>query len=165
MTRCFVALGSNLDQPRQQLQTALQELRHLEGTSIVRCSQGYSSHAVGPGEQPDYINAVAELETRLDADSLLRALQVIESAHGRVRNERWGARTLDLDILLYGEERIERPHLQVPHLRMQDRAFVLYPLHAIAPRLTLPCGTTLESLLARCPRGELQPIGELSDSD
>ena len=110
----------------------------------------YRNPAIGPGQQPDYLNAVAELHTTLDAPMLLSQLQSIELAQGRVRNERWAARTLDLDLLLYGDACIDLPQLQVPHPRLCERNFVLYPLHDIAPDLVLPHGTSLRALLDCC---------------
>lgn len=163
MTRCFIALGSNLGEPLAQLTTALRAIDGIADTRLLAHSPWYRSRALGPGLQPDYLNGVAELETSLDARELLSRLQAIETAQGRERGERWTARTLDLDILLYGNLRLEEPGLSLPHPRMQTRNFVLYPLYDLAPDLVLPCGTALGSLLARCPRDGLQEPGELSD--
>ncbi len=153
MTRCFVALGSNLGQPLRQVRRALRAMAAAPALRLVAVSSWYRSAALGPGPQPDYVNGVAALDTRLAAGELLRALQAIERRQGRVRRQRWAARSLDLDILLYGERRIDEPGLVVPHPRMRERDFVLRPLAELAPGLTLPCGTSLSSLLARCPRG------------
>jgi len=163
MTQCFIALGSNLGDSLGQLESALQSIAALQHCELLVRSPWYRSAAIGPGPQPDYINGVSGVETSLQPSDLLHKLQVIERAHGRERGERWAARTLDLDILLYGDHSINEPDLQVPHPRMKDRNFVLYPLNDLAPDLTLPCGTTLESLLQSCPRNGLQLLGEACD--
>ncbi len=163
MTDCYIALGSNLGNPLQQLESALDNLATCQDLSLLACSPWYRSAARGPGEQPDYINGVAALCTDLSPGALLDRLQAVERAHGRERGERWAARTLDLDILLYGERVVDEPHLHIPHPRMRERNFVLYPLFDLAPDLTLPCGTELESLLAACPSTGLQPLGEFND--
>ena len=106
---------------------------------------------MGPQDQPDYVNAVMAVATDLSPIELLRALQVIENSHGRVRGERWGSRTLDLDILLYGDQIIALPDLTVPHIGLTERAFVLYPLYEIAPQLIIPNKGRLVDLLKNCP--------------
>ena len=126
-------------------------------------SPWYRSKAIGPGEQAAYINGVAEIESDLSAHDLLVTLQGIEQAQGRHRGERWAPRTLDLDILLFGNEEIDSDELTIPHPRLRERNFVLYPLHDVAPDLALPCGTRLESLLAGCPSEGLQRTGDASD--
>ena len=147
----FIGLGSNLADPRQQVTSALQELSELAATRLHSRSALYRSAPMGPQDQPDYINAVARLETGLAPDALLDALQAIEARHGRERSgERWGARTLDLDLLLYGDRRIDNPRLRVPHPGIADRNFVLYPLAEIAPDLDLPGLGPLRTLLTRC---------------
>ncbi|MEE4660667.1 MAG: 2-amino-4-hydroxy-6-hydroxymethyldihydropteridine diphosphokinase [Halieaceae bacterium] len=160
MTRAYIALGSNLGDSRGILSAALAALDGLDETQLVSVSPAYRSAAIGPGEQPDYINLVALLETRLPPAALLRAMQAIERDHGRERRQRWAARTLDLDMLLYGNEVRDEPELTLPHPRMTQRDFVLVPLADLDPELALPCGTTLASLLQRCPRGQLSPLGE-----
>lgn len=159
--RAFIALGSNLEQPQNQIERALEELQQLPASRLKAHSRLYRSAPVGP-PQPDYINAVAELATDLEPLQLLDALQALEREHQRVRREHWGPRTLDLDILLYGEQVIDQPRLQVPHPHMTERAFVLYPLADIAPDLTLPSGASLESLLAHCSREGLTPLTDES---
>lgn len=144
----YIGLGSNLDCPKQQLLSAIDHLNQLAKIRVITISPFYGSHAVGPGQQPDYVNAAAELATELDADSLLTQLQAIEIAHGRIRgSEQWIARTLDLDILLFDQEQIRREHLQIPHPRMHLRNFVLQPLHDLNPELTLPDGHAIRTLL------------------
>lgn len=158
MQRCFVGLGSNLDEPTLQLRHALTALGKLEHSRLGKVSPLYRNPAIGPGEQPDFINTVAELFTALDAATLLSKLQAIENAQGRVRAIRWAARTLDLDLLLYGDATIATPTLQVPHPRLRERNFVLYPLHDIAPNLILPDGTSLAALLDCCSSFGLQQL-------
>lgn len=158
MTHCYIALGSNLQQPLQQVQSALQELDLLPDSAIVSASRWYQSPAIGPGHQPDYVNGVALMTTRLQPLVLLDQLQAIEQQHHRQRLEHWGPRTLDLDLLLYGDALIELPRLTVPHPRMTMRNFVLYPLHDITPQLILPAGQSLKDLLKQCPRGELKLV-------
>lgn len=152
MTAAYIALGSNLGDRENHLRRAVIALAALPRTRLDRVSSVYRSAAVGPGTQPDYLNAVARLTTDLSAIALLDALQRIERDQGRVRDVRWGPRTLDLDLLLYGDETITSPRLTVPHPRMQQRHFVLYPLREISdgdPRL--PDGTHLGALLRQCP--------------
>ncbi|WP_250458821.1 2-amino-4-hydroxy-6-hydroxymethyldihydropteridine diphosphokinase [Microbulbifer litoralis] len=158
MARVFVGLGSNLSGPRQQLQSALASMAGIPHTALLHHSSFYCSAPVGPGEQPDYVNAAAELETDLPPLELLDRLQAIENAQGRERSVRWGARTLDLDILLFDRQRIDEPRLQVPHLRIAERNFVLQPLAELDPELTLPSGETIAELLQRCPQNRLQKI-------
>lgn len=157
--RAYIGLGSNLSSPVQQLRRAIAELAQLPETRLVRISPLYCSHPVGPAGQPDYINGVASLDTRLAPLDLLQGLQAIEQAHGRVRDaERWGPRTLDLDLLLYDDEMIDLPQLQVPHPEMVRRSFVLYPLADIAPELVLPTGQHLKELLAEISREGVEPL-------
>ncbi len=150
--RVFIGMGSNLDDPVAQLTRALAALKQLPRSRELAHSSLYRSAPMGPAGQPDYVNAVIELETELGALDLLSGLQAIEQAQGRVRTGlRWGPRTLDLDLLLYGEEIIELPALHVPHPGMTERNFVLYPLHEIAPSIEVPGGGALAVLLKRCP--------------
>jgi len=144
--RCYIGLGSNLGDPSRQLDRAVAALAELPDSQLVATSPRYGSQAVGPGEQPDYVNAVAALDTLLAPLALLDALQAIEHRQGRVRTLRWGARTLDLDLLLYGEQVLDLPRLQVPHPRLTERSFVLCPLLDLAPDLCLPDGRALASL-------------------
>lgn len=160
--RAYIGIGSNLADPLQQVKTAIDALRQLIDTQLIHVSSVYKSPPMGPADQPDYINAVAALETTLSADALLLALQHVEQEHGRVRGRHWGERTLDLDILLYGEQEINQMHLTVPHPGIASRAFVLYPLAEIAPDLMIPLFGSLTSLLAQCPQGELTKVDNLS---
>ena len=142
MIRCYIALGSNLDEPRQQVRSALKALAAQANIKLVSCSRLYGSIAVGPGQQDNYVNAVAAVDTDLSAEQLLVAMQGIETQHQRRRDERWGPRTLDLDLLLYGDHRISSNALCAPHPRMLERDFVLRPLADIAPAnlLQSECG-------------------------
>lgn len=159
LIRVYIGLGANLNQPVQQLQQAITALQQLPHTVLVKVSSLYGSRPMGPQDQPDYVNAVAALDTALDAEALLDALQHIEQTHGRQRKaERWGPRTLDLDILLYGSETINSQRLTVPHYGMHQREFVLYPLYEITPQLQLPDGTVLSSLLEQVPLNGLQKL-------
>lgn len=150
MALAYIGLGSNLEDPLAQVRRALDELAEIPQTSLLSRSSIYSSHAVGP-EQPDYINAVALLDTQLSPLALLDALQAIEQAHQRLRIQHWGPRTLDLDMLLYGDQIIDEERLTVPHPYLTQRSFVLCPLADITPNLHLPDGTPLADLLSRCP--------------
>ncbi|MFI8480914.1 2-amino-4-hydroxy-6-hydroxymethyldihydropteridine diphosphokinase [Pseudomonas sp. NPDC078700] len=152
MERVYIGLGSNLATPQQQLVAALAALGEIEQTRLVAQSSFYASDPLGPADQPRYLNAVAALDTQLTPLQLLDALQAIELGQGRERKEqRWGPRTLDLDILLFGQQLLNEPRLVVPHYHMHARAFVLYPLAEIAPALQLPDGRILQDLLAACP--------------
>ncbi len=131
---------------------ATEALARIPATQLARCSSIYRSRAIGPGQQPDYLNAVALLQTELPAHALLTELQAIECRQGRERTIRWGARTLDLDILLYGEECYRDARLTIPHPAMTERNFVLYPLREIAgAAMRFPDGSTLATALHDCP--------------
>ncbi|WP_455922516.1 2-amino-4-hydroxy-6-hydroxymethyldihydropteridine diphosphokinase [Pseudomonas putida] len=147
----YIGLGSNLAEPAEQLRQAIEALGQLPSSQGLTVSALYSSESLSPG-QPRYTNAVARLETSLAPLALLDALQAIENDQGRVRAERWGPRTLDLDVLLFGDRVIDEPRLTVPHYQMHVRAFVLYPLAEVAPAgLRLADGRHLADLLAGCP--------------
>lgn len=151
MDRIYIGMGSNLADPAEQLRSAVEALAQLPQSKWGGVSAFYQSDSLLPG-QPRYTNAVATLDTSLAPLELLDALQAIENGQGRERLERWGPRTLDLDILLFGDRLIDEPRLKVPHYQMQARAFVLYPLAELAPAdLRLADGRTLSALLAACP--------------
>jgi 2-amino-4-hydroxy-6-hydroxymethyldihydropteridine diphosphokinase len=135
VTIAYVGIGSNLDEPRRQVLAALTELDRLPHTRVVKKSSLYRSAPIGHADQPDFINAVAQLETGLPAERLLAELQEVEARHGRARSFPNAPRTLDLDVLLYGNAEIRSTTLTVPHPRMHERAFVLKPLLEIAPQL------------------------------
>ncbi len=158
----YIALGSNLDMPVNHIQRACQELGALPQTRSLQYSRLYQSVPHGSADQPDYINAVAELETRLPPSELLSMLQALEQAHGRVHSgEHWEPRPLDLDILMYGDQQIDGPNLQIPHPYMAERAFVLYPLAELVTDLNIPGYGMLSDLLQACPAGELVLLNEL----
>lgn len=144
----YIALGSNLDDPIAHLNAALNEIAMLPNTQIAQASPFYRTKPIGP-EQPDIINAVIKVETGLAPYDLLHALQKIELAHGRERIIRFGARTLDLDILLFDDVQMDDAELTIPHPRMQDRNFVLIPLKAIAPDLHLAPFGHIDDLIAK----------------
>ena len=150
LTQCYIGLGSNLGESQDTLAAALTALKSNDAIKHIEVSSYYQSKPHGPQDQPDYLNAVAGFETSLDPEVLLDLLQAIEQKYGRVRTgERWTARTLDLDILLYGQQVINTPRLIVPHLWMTRREFVLYPLYEIAPDLCLPDGKSLKDCLKK----------------
>lgn len=158
MMRCFIGLGSNLENPQQQIITALEDIQALKQTELVQCSSLYSSPPMGPQDQPDYINAVLEINTELSPHLLLDNLQSIEQKHGRVRKRHWGERTLDLDILLYGEQVISDERLNVPHPGIAERSFVLYPLAEIAADLAIPNKGIVAELLQHCPAEGIEKL-------
>jgi 2-amino-4-hydroxy-6-hydroxymethyldihydropteridine diphosphokinase len=145
----FVALGANLGDPARQIELALAELAALPHTRLVQRSGAYMSPPVGYSEQPDYVNAVAQLSTRLSPRELLDALLGIEQRHGRVRTFRNAPRTLDLDILLYDGLVMDEPGLHLPHPRLHERAFVLVPFAEIAPDTEIPGRGRIADLLAK----------------
>jgi len=152
--KAYIGLGSNLADPRGQLALAIAALGRLPSSRLLSVSAFYRSHPMGPQDQPDYLNAVAKLQTTLAAEALLDALQAIEQSQGRVRERRWGPRTLDLDLLLYGVQRIDTPRLQVPHPGLLQRNFVLYPLQELEPDLVFPSGESIKECIASCsPEG------------
>ncbi len=160
MERIYIGLGSNLADPADQLRSAIAALGQLPQTSLAGVSAFYQSDSLLPG-QPRYTNAVAAIDSSLAPIELLDALQAIENAQGRERLERWGPRTLDLDILLFGDRLIDEPRLRVPHYQIQERAFVLYPLAELAPQdLRLADGRTLTELLAACPFVGLERLSQ-----
>lgn len=155
----YIGLGSNLDDPIHNINSARQAIAESQDVEEIAFSPLYGSRPVGPQDQPDYVNAVMHIKTGLSAQALLKQLQHIENLHGRVRSIRWGARTLDLDVLLYDQQLINQPDLIVPHPEMPNRAFVLYPLADIAGRdLAIPGKGKLAELLAACPADGLQRL-------
>lgn len=161
----YIALGSNLGNPQQQVKTAITELDNLADTGVTAVSHWYCSSPEGPQNQPDYINGVAKLRTGLKPQQLLSTLHDIENRHHRERLEHWGPRTLDLDILLYGSEVIDQQNLKVPHPEMTTRNFVLIPLADIAPQLILPNGINLKTLLENCASEGIVRVSSGDTSD
>ena len=154
----YIGLGSNLSDPLQQVSTALHELSLLPQTRLVTHSSLYRSPHMGPPGFPDDINAVAGLETSLTAEVLLQELQQLEQQHHRVRIMHWGPRTLDLDILLYGQAVIQSAVLQVPHPGLAQRIFVVQPLMEIAPTLVLPDGRHLAELFEQLQGEKIEQL-------
>ena len=153
----YIGLGSNLANPVAQIKSARNDIVAIAGAQELAFSSLYQSLPMGPQDQPDYVNAVMCIETDLSPMDLLHSLQSIENDHGRVRKgERWGARTLDLDILIYGDQEIDLPDLTVPHKGLHERSFVLYPLFEIAPQLIVPGKGLIADLVAKCPLSGLR---------
>jgi 2-amino-4-hydroxy-6-hydroxymethyldihydropteridine diphosphokinase len=136
--RTFVGLGSNLGDREAQIRLAIDELARLPGTRLSRASSLYDSEPVGEVEQPNFLNAVAQLDSELTARQLLWNLLLVERRLGRVRTTRWGPRAIDLDLLLYGDLVVDEPDLQVPHPELTRRSFVLVPLVELDPMLIHP---------------------------
>ena len=155
MTVAYVGIGSNLQDPVRQVQDALSELDRMPQTRVVKRSSLYRTAAVGYAAQPDFINAVAQLETGLPAERLLAEAQDIEARHGRKRSFPNAPRTLDLDVLLFGKVEMRTPQLEIPHPRMHERAFVLKPLLEIAPDLRERYQTALDA----CAGQKVERIG------
>ncbi len=157
--RAYVGLGGNLDRPVERVRLARKAIAALPGVAEAGFSSLYRSAPMGPADQPDYVNAVMAIDTVLAPLVLLDQLQAIETAQGRVRvGERWGPRTLDLDLLLYGDEQIQHPRLTVPHAGLTEREFVLYPLLELAPELAIPGHGALVALVQACPRRGMEVI-------
>jgi len=157
MVTIYIGIGSNLNDPVQQVSQAIEELGHLAVSEMLKSSSLYRSEPMGPANQPDYINAVCALTTQLEPIDLLDKLQAIEQQHGRLRDgEHWGPRTLDLDILLFGEKTISDERLTIPHPGLDQRSFVLYPLYEIAPDLDIPGLGPLQTLIAGCDQAGLE---------
>ncbi|KGE02708.1 2-amino-4-hydroxy-6-hydroxymethyldihydropteridine diphosphokinase [Pseudohaliea rubra] len=152
MQRCYIGLGANLGDPPGQLRGAIRALRALADCRLGPLSPLYRSSPLGPQDQPDFFNAVAALDSTLPPLDLLDALQRIEAQAGRVRGRRWGPRTLDLDLLLYGNRAMDTPRLTVPHPGLYERAFVLWPLADLCgENYRLPRGEDIGTLKRACP--------------
>jgi 2-amino-4-hydroxy-6-hydroxymethyldihydropteridine diphosphokinase len=159
MQTVYIGLGSNLADPQQQLHSALHAIAAVRATRVVRHSRFYRTEPWGKSDQPEFINAVAEIETGLSARDLLDALLSIEQRAGRQRDkERWGPRILDIDILLYGQEIIDETSLHVPHPHMHDRAFVIVPLADIAPNLQIPGMGRIGDMLEHVDKSTCIPL-------
>lgn len=155
----YIGLGANLQSPLATIKLALEELANLPNSEFIAVSKIYSSKPMGPADQPDYINAVALIKTELTAHDLFKHTCSVEDKHERTRlGEHWGARTLDLDILLFGQQLINDETLIVPHYGLQQREFVIYPLLDITPDLVLPCGASVSALTSNIPLNGMTPI-------
>ncbi|BFM49832.1 2-amino-4-hydroxy-6-hydroxymethyldihydropteridine diphosphokinase [Marinomonas sp. THO17] len=160
MTTAYIGLGSNLEKPLEQIRRAIKTLSQHPSLHNISVSNIYGSKPVGPQDQPDYVNAAARFDTALSSIALLDLLQGIEQDHQRVRERHWGPRTLDLDLLLYGNEQIDLPRLTVPHPFMLERGFVIQPLHDLAPDILLANGTTVTEQLHQLDTSDLVIITE-----
>ena len=148
MTLAYIAIGSNLASPLEQVNAAVEALGEIPQSRIVAVSSFYRTPPLGPQAQPDYLNAAVVRETERGPEALLDNTQRIELQQGRVRKaERWGPRTLDLDIMLFGHETINTERLTVPHYDLKNRGFMLWPLYEVAPSLTFPDGLSLKAVL------------------
>lgn len=157
--RAYIGVGSNLNDPVAQVQEAIGELEMLPDTILVSKSSLYRGKPMGPADQPDYVNAVVGIDTLLSAGDLLQAMHRIEDLQGRERQrEQWGPRTLDLDLLLYGNNRIDTPDLTVPHPGMHERDFVIVPLAEIAGNLKIPGRGQLSTLINNCENHSLKKL-------
>ncbi len=159
MINSYIGLGSNLGNPIQQVQSALQQLAVIPDSKLISHSRLYGSAPLGGLEQPDYVNAVACLATNLEPVQLLRALQAIELAQGRQRGkQRWQSRTLDLDLLLYGDRTLQTAELTIPHYAIAERSFVILPLIEIAPDILIPGHGPAATLAERLDDPSLRPL-------
>lgn len=158
VVRAAIGLGSNLGNSAALIQSGLRAIGELPGTCIVARSSLWRSAPVGIVDQPDFINAVCLIDTMLDADRLMRDMLQIESGHDRVREQRGGPRTLDLDLLWYGKLVCNRPGLQLPHPRLHERAFVLLPLAEIDALLTVPGIGPVQELIAKLPSQRIERL-------
>ncbi len=160
MTSVYLALGSNLDDPEQQVVSAISRLANHPRIDLVVRSSLYRSQPLDGVDQPDYINAVVEVHTMQSPEALLNITHQIESQMGRARiaGQRWQARVIDIDIVLYGMQSIDTPSLQIPHYAMKERAFVLCPLLEVAPNLMLPCGNTVKACCVSIDQSGLEKI-------
>ena len=155
----FLGLGSNLDNPEWQVQTAIREIDEIVDASLVKISSLYQTLPVGILDQPAFINAVVQIETTLAPHDLLRRLMEIEDRHARVRTEKNGPRTLDIDILIFNEWRIDDDALTTPHPRMHERSFVLIPLLEIAPEVFIPMQGYAGEILPRLDASGVRKLG------
>ena len=163
MHTVFIGLGSNLSDPRAQVSAAVSAINQIKAVNVRNCSSLYVSKPMGPQDQPDYVNAVVEVTTSLAPLALLDELQALEHNAGRVRKgNRWGARILDLDILLFNQDIIDNERLTVPHYGMKVREFVLLPLIEIAPKLVLPDGDILLELSDNIEHNALEKQGKIA---
>jgi len=156
----YIGLGSNLEDPVAQIHQAVVALGQREGMELGPVSELYRSPPMGPQDQPDFVNAVARVVTALDPLALLDVLQAQEQAQARRRGRHWGPRTLDLDLLLYGNQVLDTERLTVPPPGLHLRAFVLYPLAELAPGVRIPGRGSLQELLAVCPREGVRRLRE-----
>jgi len=157
--RVYVGLGSNLEDPVAQVLEAVEELEMIPDSILVSRSSLYRGKPMGPADQPDYVNAVVAMDTLLSAEAFLQELQRIEDLQGRVRDgEQWGPRIIDLDLLLYGKQKINKPDLTVPHSGMHERDFVIIPLSELAGDVNIPGQGRLTALINKCENHSLRKL-------
>lgn len=154
----IIGLGANLENPIEQVQQAISELATVKGIKLLKASSLYATLPVGPQDQPNFINAVAQIETVFEAHQLLDELQALEQKHRRVRLRHWGPRTLDLDLLFFGQETISTQRLTVPHPEIINRAFVIIPLLEILPDFRMPNGEALSKYVNGLPAEDMKAI-------
>lgn len=157
-------MGSNLEQPKLQIRTAIENLDREAGIDVIADAGYFSSKPMGPEDQPDYINSVVKLETRLTVETLLERCQAIELSQGRVRARHWGERTIDLDILLYGDMQRDDESLTIPHAGLCERDFVYLPLLKLAPDIVIPSKGRLRDIVAsggKCSDFACQFVGNI----
>lgn len=162
--QAFIGIGSNLNQPVEQVFTAFESLKHLPESEWMTASSLYASKPQGPQDQPDFVNAVVQIRTRLSPLALLDELQSLEQSQGKVKKRHWGERLIDLDVLLYDDEVIEHERLLVPHPYLTQRDFVLLPLQEIAPDLVLPDGKKIPGLVDSLSETFVVPLETIRSS-
>jgi 2-amino-4-hydroxy-6-hydroxymethyldihydropteridine diphosphokinase len=162
--RAYIALGSNLEDPASQVNAGFAALSRLAVTRLIAQSALYRTAPVGYSDQPDFINAVAAVETALSPRALLDALLAVERSHGRLRDFPNAPRTLDLDVLLYGDRQVQEPGLTIPHPRMHERAFVLAPLAEIDPHCVIPGRGTAAELLRAVDTGGVRRLAAAAEA-
>ena len=160
MTIAYIGLGSNMQLPKQQIKSAIKSIAEIPEIQVLKASSLYKSKPVGPRGQDDYINAVIKIETEFMPFELLGYMQDIENQHGRIRKERWGPRTLDLDILIFGKEIIQDKNLTIPHSEIEKRPFVLVPLAEIDANCSIPGVGVISDLLAVNDQKDLELLHE-----
>ena len=158
MTTCYLALGSNLNDPVKQVSHAIKHIKHMKQTKLTGISHFYESSPLDNSAQNNYINAVVSIETSLLPDQLLHQCQLIENKLGKLKLYHWGPRTIDIDIVLYGHYVICEKNIVIPHPGITERDFVIKPLLDINPNLTLPNGNTLKSYLSSCTNNQLEQV-------
>lgn len=158
--KAWLGLGSNLQQPLTQVKEAIHRLAETDGIEILETSSFYCTPPWGDVQQDDFINAVVQIETRLEPVTLLRELQSLENLMGRERsNRRWGPRLIDIDLLLYGNQQLQLDELEIPHPRMHERAFVIVPLAELDPKLEIPGCGTVEKILQQIDCNGIKRLG------
>lgn len=156
MNRVYIAIGSNLNNPIKQAKNAIESIKKLPNTAIISVSSFYRSKPIAFKNQPNYLNAVISLNTKLKPEILLKYIQLIELKQGRKRNKKWDSRTIDLDIILYGKKIIKKKNLTIPHYDVNNRIFVLLPLLEIEPKLYFPDGTSISKKIELIQKKEIE---------